>query len=246
MYKEKHNLKGTTHWNVEKLAQCYKKENARLRCKAYAAEYKCLYLVKHGKKAGTWETPAPLKKPLGDSFEYQSFCTDLRLEPVFFPLCEKLPIGTKQPDGIITIAQYLYEKRIPTPPVKKRRAAFRTMFCLPPGKDEDWSCGFQFVARMMINRLCYDQDHATVRYTSNGSCLPDWTDEEDKDFERRENIYRGLKDWYYFYKKKTLVDKICAELNKLYNDEKDLRELVGPKDEVQPAEPCGLMGSTSD
>ena len=238
MYKEKYGLKSVTEFDVEKLFHCYSRDNAILRIQAYASENDCLRIVKKGRKPGIWEKPAPLPKALCADFNYVSFCSDRRFEPDFLPLCERLDKDTKQQEGIEKIADFLFSFDIPTPPVKRRRHAFRTMFCLPKQKNKPWRCGFQEAKGILNTILCMDMEFAPHRTTWNGSKLPDWTPEQEKDFWKRGDTIEGLKGWYELWHKSTVLNKICAQLNKLYHDQEATKQLepdsesLGSEDEV--------------
>ena len=222
-----------TDFDVREVCKCYKKQNAVIQAQGYAAEHECLVFTKEHRKPAVWRKVAQKRKQEKD-FEYYSLCCDRKFEPVFLPLCHKLSYLKKQSEGIPIIAKFLVDQRIPVPPrLKDRRPAFTTMFALPRKAGDQPRCAFQETNSICTNMLLFDMEHARHKITGNGSRMPDWTEAEDKNFDRRGDMIMGTRNFFELWSKTTLVHKICAEMNKLYADQRGPTEPDVAEDEVQ-------------
>ena len=221
-----------TDFDVREVCKCYKKQNAVIQAQGYAAEHECLVFTKEHRKPAVWRKVAQKRKQEKD-FEYYSLCCDRKFEPLFIPFCHRLTNLKKQSEAVPIVANFLVKLRIPVPRLKIRRQAFTTMFALPRKTGDEPRCAFQMTRSVCSSVLVFDMDHARHKFTGNGSRLPDWTDEEDRDFEKRGDMIFSIVDFFELWRKTTLVNKICAEMNKVYADQRGPTELAVAEDAVQ-------------
>ena len=212
LYKEKFGLK-RSDYKVKEICSCYKRKNAEMQAMAFAAENDCLYFLKKYREPGVWVKAAQVKKE-EEPFDYYSLCSSLKFEPIFLPFCNKL-VELKQVDAIPVFARFLVDNRIPTPPVKKRREAFKTLFSVPA----NGKCGFRECASFYTHLNAITIDRGPHITTWNGSVLPAYNEEITKEVEKREDVRYSIDRHYDIWTKKRFLDQICAEMNKMYQEQ---------------------------
>ena len=233
LYIDKYGLK-RGDFTVKEVCKTYKKTNAIMQAHTYAAEHDCLVFTKEHRKPAVWKQVAQVKKTKGkEKFEYQHLCSDFKFEPVFLPFCRKLVNATKQSEAIPIFANFLVQSRIPVPRHKDRRKAFMKMFGLPRKAGKEPECAFDHTRSICSTVLLCEMESAPHKYTHNGSRLPNWSEELDKEFAKEGDMIFSITDFSEIWRKNAFINKICAEMNKLYNDQKGQDELELAKAAVQ-------------
>ena len=204
-------------YDVDKIDETYEKDTAILKCVEYATDKQAL-ILKIDKNKGSWVKPTKHSQP---KIVFKYYSIENVFEPEFIDMCMHLGDLTKE-KGTKIIAATLYNLKIPTPSCKDRKDAFKTMFSKsvvnPDDAKNPSGCMFREARAILSTTADFKCRVAPRKKNNSGHSFPDWSDELDKELDLILDVICTIPKYFDIWNRPGVMNKICAQLNKLYED----------------------------